>query len=234
MSGSAPSVLEVRDLVCERGALVVRASHAGFSTGTLHVLRGDDDSGNDLLLRVLGLLDPAQTGEIFLEENPVHGLAESELLKLRERRLGFLFSAPFLLPALTVIENVAMPLFRISAADPAEARARSEDLLNFVGLLDVASTPCSDLSTADQHRVALARSLANQPVALFVERLEPSASAEVTRELFPLLRRTAEKLGVAVIAAVDADFHAEAGDRVFEMNGGAITAPAGAPSKPIA
>jgi lipoprotein-releasing system ATP-binding protein len=223
VSARANSVLEVRDIVCKREPATLRVPHATFGRGIVHLLVGDVDSGHELFLRVLGLLEEPDAGEVWLEGEPVRGLSEDARLRLRERRIGFVFAAPFLLPAFTVIENVAMPLFKVSEVDPAEARRRSDVLLEFAGLLDVAEVPCAELGPLAQHRVALARALVNEPGALLIEGLDSTLAGGDLRVFASLLRAAAARFDIAVIATVSPDFARESGDRVFEVADGAVS-----------
>lgn len=222
MPVTASNVLEVRDLVCRREPVSVSAAHAAFVRGRFHLLAGEPDSGHELLLRVLGLLEVPETGEVIIDGEPVCGLTEEARLKLRERRLGFVFTAPFLLPAFTAIENVAMPLFKVSDVEAAEARRRSDALLDFVGLLDFAEIACADLSPFTQQRVSLARALVNEPSALLIESLDAGLSGDELRVFSTLLRLAAAQFGVAVIATVSRQFAPEPGDWRVEVADGAL------------
>lgn len=222
MLSSSVTVLEVRDLACQRGAVTLRADHATFDAGGFHLLVGAADSGHELLLRVLGLLEVPEAGEVFIEGESVRGLSDEARLKLRERRLGFVFTAPFLLPAFSVIENVAMPLFKVSIVEPPEARRRSEALLDFAGLSELTETLCGELAPLAQHRVSLARALVNQPAVLLVENLDSALTGEDLRVFSALLRQAALRFGVAVIATASPCLTPEPSDRVLEVTAGAI------------
>ena len=222
MSASSTTALEVRGLLCERGSLVLQARHLALAAGVFHLLQGEAGEGRDCLLRVLGLLEEPDDGEVLIEGESVRGLSEDARLRRRERRLGFIFAAPFLLPALSVIENVAMPLFKISDVEAAEARRRSEELLEFAGIPDLAQTPCADLPPLAQHRVSLARALVNEPAALLVENLDGALAGENLHAFSALLRQAAPRFGIAVIAAASAAFAPEPADRVIEVRQGAV------------
>ncbi len=222
MDSSSAIVLEARDLACRRGSLSLRAEQVAFAGGGFHLLVGGEDSGHELLLRVLGLLEVPEAGEVFVEGESVRGLSEDARLKLRERRLGFVFTAPFLLPAFSVIENVAMPLFKISDVEPPEARRRSEALLDFAGLLESTETPCGELAPLAQQRVSLARALVNQPAALLVENLDSALAGDDLRVFSALLRQAALRFGVAVIATASPCLVPEATDRIVEVTDGAV------------
>lgn len=220
MSVTASSVLEVRDIVCQREAASLRAAHAAFDRGRVHFLIGEADSGHELLLRVLGLLEVPQSGEVLVDGESMRDRTEEGRLKVRERRLGFVFTAPFLLPAFTVIENVAMPLFKVSDVEPAEARRRSDVLLDFTGLLDLAEIPCVELAPFEQQRVSLARALVNEPAALLIESLDAALAGEDLRVFTGLLRQAATRFGIAVIATASPRFVPESGDRIVEVTDG--------------
>lgn len=221
MISSSPTVLEVRQLACQRGAVTLRAEQAAFAAGAFHLLLGEVDSGHELFLRVLGLLEVPEAGEVFVEGDPVRELSEAARLKLRERRLGFVFTAPFLLPAFSVIENVAMPLFKVSDVEPPEARRRSESLLEFAGLSDCTETRCGDLAPLAQHRVSLARALVNQPAALLVENLDAALVGDDLRVFSALVRQAALRFGIAVIATATPGFTPDSTDRIIEVTDGA-------------
>lgn len=199
-----------------------------FGAATFTVLAGAPGSGRGAFLRVLGLLDPPAGGEVLLEGRPTARLDEPARELLRNQRCGFLFAAPFLLPAMTVLENVAMPLFKISQVEPAQARSRTEALLEFVGLAASAQDLAETLPLFQQHCVSLARALANEPAVLVVESLDAGLTAAESSRFAALLRQAVERFGVAVIASAPADFASEKTDRVIPfVQGCAQSLPAG-------
>jgi predicted ABC-type transport system involved in lysophospholipase L1 biosynthesis ATPase subunit len=159
---------------------------------------------------------------VFVEGEAVQAFEEEARRKVRERRLGFAFAAPFLLPAFSVIENVAMPLFKVSDVEPAEARQRSEALLEFAGLGALAQAPCAQLAAFDQQRVSLARALVNEPAALLVESLDSALGEEDLATFAALLRGAAAHFGIAVIATVSPRFVPAREDRLVEVAHGAV------------
>ena len=168
------------------------------------VLSGEAGSGHALCLRILGLLERPDSGEIDFAGQATTALSDEALASLRTRSCGYVFSSPFLLPGLTVLENIAMPAFKVCNLDPAQARERTDDLLTFTGLQDVAT--CKDISLARQFRTSLARALAAQPSAIFVE-ATGALSASNDPEFPQLLAAAAERYDVAVIvAAAPANF----------------------------
>jgi ABC-type ATPase involved in cell division len=222
VSAALASVLELRDVSCRRGPAAVCGIDLAFAPGSFSLLTGAADSGHELLLRLLGLLEIPDTGVVLLEGAPVPANPEEARVKLRDRRLGFVFAAPFLLPAFSVIENVAMPLFKLSDVDPTQARSRSEALLDFVGLLEREQALCGTLAPFEQHRVSLARALVNEPAALLIENLDAALADEELRAFTALLRQCVTRFGVAVLATATASFPSEPADRVIELADGTL------------
>src|SRR5947208_8510900 len=112
-------LLRAENVGCSRGlraegASSVRDVSIGIEPRTVNVLCGPEGCGKNLLLRLLGLLEMPDAGRIFLHETSTAELAENVRLDLRNRRFGFVFAEPFLLHTFSVVENVAMPLFKIS------------------------------------------------------------------------------------------------------------------------
>ena len=135
MSDSSQPVLELRNVTCGEDGCALRGLSMGFAAGVFHLLTGEPACLRAALLRVLGLLDAPESGAVFLESRNVTPLADPERDEIRNQRCGFLFAEPFLLPSFTVVENVAMPLFKISHFTPEQARERTDLLLDFVGAL---------------------------------------------------------------------------------------------------
>lgn len=218
----APAV-ELRAVSCARGAESLHAISARFAPATFHLLGGPPGCGRELLLRVLGALEKPDHGEVLLEGQPTSDLSEEQRAELRGRRCGFVFRAPFLLPAFSVVENLAMPLFRLSQMDAAGARRRTDELLDFVGLADSAQERIEELPLEARHRVSLARGLINAPALLLVEALD-LAGAEA-KPLAGLLRAACRRFGVTVIAIHSGDFAVKEDDCLLEVAAGALVSP---------
>jgi predicted ABC-type transport system involved in lysophospholipase L1 biosynthesis ATPase subunit len=195
---------------------------AGFAPGRFHLLVSDPVGESQALLRVLGLLDMAESGEVLVEGRETRGLDEEALAGLRAQRFGFVFAAPFLLTSFSVIENVAMPLFKISQVEPEEARRRTEKLLAFTGVSGAAEASIDDLTLSAQFHVAVARGLINEPSVLFVEQIDGMLAGEDLATFAALLRRVPSEFGTTVVATASPVFVREKGDRVIEIVRGAV------------
>ena len=213
-------LLHAREITCSRSASdnsTVFLSSASFSClpSTLNLLWGSERSGTGLFLRILGLLESPDSGEVFLRNFPTSHLSPSERADLRSHRFGYLFPEPFLLPSLSVFENVAMPLFKISGANIEDARQRTRASLEFVGLADSGEPVAGELPLFDQHRVALARALVNEPECLILENLD-LPELELL-EFVKLVRAASEQFGIAAIFSAPDDRIVHLMDRSLEM-----------------
>jgi predicted ABC-type transport system involved in lysophospholipase L1 biosynthesis ATPase subunit len=188
--------------------------------GDVVALTGETGCGKNLILRLLGLLEAPDHGEVLLEGQPTAQLTDDARIELRNRRCGYLFAAPFLLSAFNAAENVAMPIFKISQLSPEEARDRTEALLRFVGLDSTVNH--LQLPPRLHHRVALARALANLPAAIFVEDLDTLLEPDDLPEFRRLLHATTKEWGVAVVATAQPSLAPVDGERRFEVADGRI------------
>lgn len=224
MSLSATNPLELQNVsgTCTDGT-GINAITTAFSAGRLHILRGPHDGGKTALFRLAGLLEQPADGEVLIYGNATRRLDEDARTELRAQRFGFAFAAPFLLSSFSVIENVAMPLFKISQVDPEEARRRTQAVLEFVGLAGAVEARVEELSESAQYRVAIARGLVNEPAALFVENLDGVLTGPELDEFAELLRKAAATFGAAIIATASPEMKTQPGDRVLDISNGGIS-----------
>lgn len=187
---------------------------------TFNVLNGPHGSGKNLLLRLLGLLETPDAGEIFLHDAPTRRLDAQVRAGIRNQHFGFMFADPFLLPSLSVLENIAMPLLKISASSTDEAHSRTAALLRFVELPEHGGRLVESLGNAERQRVSLARALVNQPEMLLVENLDESLSGTELESFWELLRRVIGEFGITVLSTAAAS--ASTSSRVIEMTRGGI------------
>ena len=194
-------ILSCQDLFCQRtnwnecDQACIREVTLSFSSGTFYEFSGPDYPGRDLLMNNLGLLEPWDSGTIWLNGRNLWETSENDLRRLRNETFGFVFDHPCLLPSFSVAENVAMPLFRICRADADAARERTHDVLEFCGIPELQNQLASRLASSAQHRAALARALVHRPRILVG--ICPSAASD----LHALAWRVAEELGLCVLWA---------------------------------
>ncbi len=196
------------------GTGVVRDCSLRIRPGEFVGFCGPDGCGKGLLLNVLGLLERPDAGRLIITGEDTGALGDAELAAFRNATCGFLFGHPYLLPAFTVAENVAMPLFRIRGGDAGSAQERTLAVLQFTGLDLEGDELARGLDAADRWRAAMARALVHEPELLIA--ISPPAE-EV---LLPLARRAADLLGVTVLWAGGREALRPFADRIVEMRDG--------------
>lgn len=224
MSMPTAPVVEARDLTrtYDDGPVevhAVRDVYLAASPGSVVVVRGRSGSGKTTLLNLLGGLDNPTAGSVTLDGEPLHTMAEAERSMARRTKIGFIFQSFGLLPMLSAIENVELPM-RLVRTDVTERRERAEHLLEQVGLGHRGKHRPAELSGGEQQRVAIARALANRPRLLLAD--EPTGQLDSTtgREIIDLLAGLVRSDGIAaVVATHDAALTAVA-DQVIELRDG--------------
>ncbi|QJS09529.1 ABC transporter ATP-binding protein [Streptomyces argyrophyllae] len=201
--------------------------------GELVALKGRSGSGKTTLLNIVGGLDTPDRGRVEVEGRDLARLGESELLRLRRDRIGFVFQSFGLIPILSAAENVGVPL-RLRRADPREREERVGLLLSLVGLAGHAAQRPGELSGGQQQRVAIARALANRPALLIADEPTGQLDAETGHAVMELLRAVVRGWGhlpgplghwgraTALVATHDATL-LDLADRVLELRDGEIT-----------
>jgi ABC-type lipoprotein export system ATPase subunit len=190
--------------------------------GDFLALRGASGAGKSTLLHLLGGLDSPNQGEIRLAGRDLAKLSRGELARVRNEEVGFIFQAYYLLPELDALENVCLPA-RMARTPAAQAEARGRELLARVGLKERMEHKPYELSGGEQQRVAIARSLINDPDLILAD--EPtgnldSHTGEEIIELLCSLRR--EKQTTLIIATHDAKVAARA-PRIIQLLDGQIS-----------
>jgi putative ABC transport system ATP-binding protein len=146
-----------------------------IAAGDHVAIRGPSGCGKSTLLHILGCVDPPSAGALVFEGRDVGTLSESERSRIRLTRIGFVFQRFFLLPMLTAWENVELPQAE-AGASKADRRARTRELLEYVGLIGRSDHRPSQLSGGEMQRVAIARALANRPALLLAD--EPTGELD--------------------------------------------------------
>ncbi|MBB5929926.1 ABC transporter ATP-binding protein [Streptomyces echinatus] len=207
-----------------RGAAAVHALRGvSFEVprGELVALKGRSGSGKTTLLNIVGGLDTPDRGGVEVDGLRLGELGESELLRLRRDRVGFVFQSFGLIPILSAAENVGVPL-RLRRADPREREERVELLLSLVGLAGHAAQRPGELSGGQQQRVAIARALANRPALLIADEPTGQLDAETGHAVMELLRAVVHSEQVTALVATHDATLLDLADRVLELRDGEI------------
>lgn len=200
---------------------VLRGVDLEIATGEFLALRGASGAGKSTLLHLIGGLDSPNAGEIHFNGQNIAKFSERELTNFRNRRVGFIFQAYFLLPELNALENVCMPA-RIGRIPAKDAEARGSELLEQVGLKDRIEHKPYELSGGEQQRVALARALIAQPELILADEPTGNLDSRTGMEIIELLKGLCvQKHTTLVIATHDAKI-ATCAQRVIELVDGRI------------
>ena len=154
--------------------------------GEMVAIMGPSGCGKTTLLNCLSGLDSTDSGEIFVEKMQLHQLPDDERSDYRAQRMGFIFQLYNLLPVLTSVENVEMPLL-VSGIGSQEARRRSLEMLELVGLVDWAQHLPAELSGGQRQRVTIARALVNNPAIIWADEPTGDLDSETTQDIMDLL-----------------------------------------------
>jgi putative ABC transport system ATP-binding protein len=190
--------------------------------GELVVLRGPSGSGKTTLLNLLGGLDTASSGRVWLGDRELTGAAEPVLADARRREIGFIFQSFALIPALSAAENVEIPL-RILKTPVAERTARVSELLDLVGLSRHAEQRPAELSGGQQQRVGIARALANRPRLIIADEPTGQLDSQTAATMMALISELVHEQGVAAIVSTHDPKIAEAGDRILDLTDGVLS-----------
>ncbi len=224
---SSSPILEATDLtkVYQRGPSTVRAVD-GISlrvqAGAFMSIMGRSGSGKTTLLDLLGCLLRPTSGELTIDGRSVIGASDGELAAIRRERIGFVFQEFNLIPTLTAVENVVMPLRY--GPRRADGRARAAELLELVGLGSRVMHRPSELSGGEQQRVAIARALVNEPAVILADEPTGELDSATSDTLMETLRGLNSDRGVTIIIVTHDAAVAGRTDRVVRLSDGRVVA----------
>ncbi|WP_305788979.1 ABC transporter ATP-binding protein [Symbioplanes lichenis] len=194
---------------------------------TFTAVMGPSGSGKSTLLRCAAGLDRATSGDVIIDGVAVGSLSERALTRLRRERVGFVFQAFNLIPALSAEQNVALPL-RLAGKRPAPGQVAA--MLAEVGLADRAGHRPSELSGGQQQRVALARALVSRPAVLFADEPTGALDTKASREVLRLLRLAVDRHSQTIVMVTHDPYAAAHADQVVFLADGRLAGRLAAPS----
>ncbi|MFD6906487.1 ABC transporter ATP-binding protein [Streptomyces sp. DSM 116494] len=193
--------------------------------GSLAAAIGPSGSGKSSLLAVAATLITPDTGTVTIDGLPTTGMSRGELTDLRRHKIGMVFQQPNLLPSLTAAEQLQV-MAQLNGRSPAKARTRALDLLDAVGLADLAGRRPHQLSGGQRQRVNIARALMNKPTVLLVD--EPTSALDHERgaAIIDLITRLTHQQATATVLVTHDRTHLTAVDRIAEVHDGRLLHPA--------
>jgi ABC-type lipoprotein export system ATPase subunit len=206
------------------GGLRVRALRGvdlGVERGEMVAIMGPSGSGKTTLLNVLSGLDDLSDGEVHVDGESIKGMSDRRRTRFRAERMGFIFQSYNLIPVLSAIENIELPLL-VAGKKPKKAREWAQDAIEMVGLADQAKKRPNEMSGGQQQRITVARSLVNNPAIVWADEPTGALDSETSRGIMDLLVSMNERQKQTfVLVTHDAAVAARA-DRTIRMRDGRI------------
>ena len=189
--------------------------------GEMVAVMGPSGCGKTTLLNVLSGLDSVDKGEIYIAGQPLHKLSDRRRTEYRASHMGFVFQSFNLMPVLSAVENVELPLL-VSGVGVERARRRALEVLGQVGLEERAHHRPNQLSGGQQQRVAIARALVNEPEIVWADEPTGNLDSDTSREVLELMVRMNRERGQTLVIVTHTERLWELGDRIIMMKDGQI------------
>ena len=200
---------------------VLKGIDLEINKGEIVSIVGPSGAGKTTLLQIMGTLDEPDAGTVQIDGTVVSRMKEKELSAFRNKNIGFVFQFHQLLPEFTALENVMIPAL-IAGVSSKEANDRAMKILDFMGLVDLASHKPNELSGGEKQRVAVARALINDPAVILAD--EPSGSLDThnKEDLHQLFFDLRDRLGQTFVIVTHDEGLAKITDRTVHMVDGMI------------
>jgi lipoprotein-releasing system ATP-binding protein len=200
---------------------VLRGVDLTINAGEIVSIVGPSGSGKSTLLHILGTLDKADQGEVFLHKDNITNLQGNKLANFRNRHIGFVFQFHHLLPEFSALENVCIPGW-LNARNKGEVKQKAEQLLKTLGLKQRLENKPNQLSGGEQQRVAVARALINKPDIVFAD--EPTGNLDTAnaKELHQLFFDLRKEFNQTFLIVTHNEELAQLSDRTLTMKDGRI------------
>jgi ABC-type lipoprotein export system ATPase subunit len=233
--GQTPKMVEARGVYKSYGTeeFVVHALEdvsLRIEKGSLVAVMGPSGCGKTTLLNVLSGLDEIDRGEIFVAGEPLHAMNDARRTGYRARHMGFVFQGFNLMPVLSAVENVELPLL-VSGAGVGAARKRALEVLEQVRLTDRAHHRPNQLSGGQQQRVAIARALAGEPAIVWADEPTGNLDSDTSQEVLDLLLRLNRENEQTFVVVTHDPGVGKLMDRVVHMEDGRVVGQAGGPGE---
>ncbi|HDZ54367.1 MAG TPA: ABC transporter ATP-binding protein [Candidatus Nealsonbacteria bacterium] len=200
---------------------VLRGISLEIAPGSFVSILGPSGSGKSTLLNMIGVLDIPTKGKVFLAGQDISQLSEDELAQIRGKKVGFIFQQFNLLPNLSALENVMMPML-FQGVSQEKRKERAEFLLESVGLKERLEHRPSELSGGEQQRIAIARSLANDPEIVIADEPTGNLDSKTGEKVMEVLVNLHIKEGKTIIVVTHDPNIADYSEKVISIKDGQI------------
>jgi len=200
---------------------VLHGIDAEFARGEICIIMGPSGSGKTTLLKLIGAQRGIQRGSIVVGGRELAGAKPAEMVEVR-RKIGFIFQGHHLLEALTVCQNVQMPLTFVAGETGASSRARALEMLRRVGLEEHAEKHPGHLSGGQKQRVAIARALIHRPGIILADEPTASLDGKTGHEVVELLQNLARETGCTIVLVTHDNRILDVADRLIHLEDGRL------------
>lgn len=190
-----------------------------IENGKFTAIIGTSGSGKSTLLHCIARLDKLTEGKVFLGDEDLYKLSDSELSKIRRKEFGFIFQSFNLIPVLSVYDNIVLPILLDGSK---EEPIYIDSIIKSMGLEEQVKKFPNELSGGQQQRVAIARALSNRPSVIFADEPTGNLDSKTTDEVMQVLRDTVNDFGRTLVMITHNQEIAETADRIVTISDGKI------------
>jgi len=199
----------------------LRGVDFAVNRGEMVAVMGPSGCGKTTLLNCLSGLDSIDSGRVWIEGTDLSTMKDRHRTDYRAKRMGFIFQVYNLLPVLSAVENVELPLL-VAGTRPVQARATAQDALETVGLADWAKHRPAELSGGQRQRVTIARSLVNDPAIVWADEPTGALDSTTAADIMDLMRSLNERAGLTLVIVTHDSGVGTQCDRIVRMHDGAV------------
>ena len=203
----------------DKRLVVLNGINIELETGTITTIIGESGSGKSTLLNVLSSLDTFDSGKLLIENKEISSLNEKKLSSFRNEKIGFIFQFHHLLPDFTILDNVLIPLWIKNGFGQYD---RPRELLDEFGLLKIKDKYPTEISGGERQRVAIIRSIVNEPKILFADEPSGNLDEKNSTKLIDLFKAINRDFGTTIMLTTHNQSIAKVGNKVYELKSGVL------------